>query len=128
MIIMPSCTPRRPSRSPPSSLPLTISSRARAIARRKIDVAIALALVLDQQHLTAQRTDDFAAVVANREDLLQHGRAADHGRRDLVSDPTVEEQAEDQRHFIASHGSTDVSGKAYGLGTGTGCAWATTTT
>ena len=107
MTMMPSWTPSRPSRSPPRKRPATIRSRARAIARRKRRVALALALVLDQQHLAAQRADDLAALVADREDFLQHGRAANHRRGHLVADVAVEQHPKDERRLVARHGATD---------------------
>ena len=70
-------------------------------------VAFALALVLDQQHLAAQRADDLAALVADGEDLLQDRRAADDRRGDLVARAPVEQDAEDQRRLLAGHAATE---------------------
>ncbi len=66
------------------------------------DVAFALPLVLDQQHLAAQGTDDLAALVLDREDLLEHGRAANDGAVDDAARPVAEQHAEDVGRLVAA--------------------------
>ena len=69
-------------------------------------MAFPLTFVLDEQHLAAHRADQLAALVADSEHLLKHGRAANDGGVDLVA-PAVEEHPEHLRRFLARHPAPD---------------------
>ena len=82
------------------------------------DVASPLALVLDDQHLAAQRADDFAALVAYSEHFLQDRCATDHRRRHLIAGTALEEHAVDERRFVTRHGAANRHWQRVGAGYG----------